>query len=165
MQSPRRSVGIAVTPSVFDRLLDDAPASGRDSPRERYQDLRALKAAVARDLEALLNTRREALDELPVELREVRRSLVNYGIPDLTHHAVANPDGREAIRQVLEASIATYETRLAGVRVFVEPPETAGRRLRFRVDATLEVPPAREPVRFAAELQVSTRQYVVRDGD
>jgi type VI secretion system protein ImpF len=69
--------------SILDRLLDDQPEEKRYEPlHSRFQNLRQLKQAVARDLEALLNTRREALEEVPPEFAEVRRSLLNYGLPD-----------------------------------------------------------------------------------
>ena len=49
-------------PSLLDRLLDDRPGVTSEPAVSRAQSLRALKKSVARDLEALLNTRREALD-------------------------------------------------------------------------------------------------------
>lgn len=154
-----------MVPSILDRLLDDDPASLRDSPRARYHDIRQLKQAVARDLESLLNTRRESTEDISSELPHAARSIIAYGVPDFTSYGLASPDDRNDIRRRLEEAIATYETRLTRVRVVLDEGEPGERALRFRVDAMLEVDPAREPVRFDALLQVSTHQYTVRDGE
>lgn len=161
----RRPGALFVTPSVLDRLLDDAPNVERDGARERQQDLRGLRASVARDLEALLNTRRASIEPVPDALAHVRRSIVDYGIPDFTSRGLANPDDREAVRRSVEHAIATHESRLRQVRVAMEPAGAGQRELRFRVEAILEVAPAREPVRFDAMLQVTTQQYTVRSGE
>ena len=47
-----------VTPSLIDRLIDRDPRAGADPPTTRAQSIRQLKAALRRDLEWLLNTRR-----------------------------------------------------------------------------------------------------------
>ena len=46
-----------VQQSVLDRLIDDDPGRTHEYPLTRMQSVRALKAAVRRDLEWLLNTR------------------------------------------------------------------------------------------------------------
>ena len=74
-----------ILPSVLDRLLDDEPGVDRESFSGRFFSLRDLTQAVARDLEALLNTRQEALEELPPEFAEVGHSLRTYGLPDFLH--------------------------------------------------------------------------------
>ena len=58
-----RSQGnITVTLSVLDRLIDLEPKAAVEAPLTRSQSVRLLKAAVHRDLEWLLNTRRIFLD-------------------------------------------------------------------------------------------------------
>ena len=51
-------------PSVLDRLLDDDPRASYEPLASRFYSLGELKQAVVRDLEVLLNTRQEALQEL-----------------------------------------------------------------------------------------------------
>jgi type VI secretion system protein ImpF len=108
-------------PSILDRLLDDAPNLQYEAIPNRFQDLRQVKEAVKRDIEALLNTRQETLDELPQSFTEVRRSLLVYGLPDCTALSLHNPQDHRRIRQALEYTIATFERRLERVRVTVEP--------------------------------------------
>lgn len=151
-----------ITPSIFDRLLDDAPEVSHEPVADRFQSVRELERAVARDLEALLNTRQETLEELPSEFQEVNRSLVAYGLPDFTSLSLMSEEDRHRIRRAVEQAIAEFEPRLQRVRVTLEAPRENDRGLRFRIDAQLPVDPAPEPVTFDAVLQLNTKQYVVQ---
>ncbi len=154
-----------IVPSILDRLLDDEPGLSHEPVTGRFQSVKDLERTVARDLEALLNTRQETLEELPSEFEEVNRSLVTYGLPDFTALSLMSPDDRNRIRRAVEQAIAEFEPRLERVRVALEPPRENDRGLRFRIDAQLPVEPAPEPVTFDAVLQLNTKQYVVHGSD
>ncbi len=162
---PRRQREQTIVPSLLDRLLDDEPGQTHEGLPYRTDDVRGLKRAVARDLETLLNTRREALEEIPESFEEVRRSLLAYGLPDFTASSLLSPRDRTRIRLALEDTIATFEPRLERVRVAVEEPQPSERSMRFRVEGWLRVEPAPEPVAFDTVLQLSTRSYVVQGRD
>jgi type VI secretion system protein ImpF len=157
-----RDQELNITPSVLDRLLDDEPTVTKEPPTSRRQDLRALERSVARDVEALLNSRRETLEDLPSEFAEVNGSLLTYGLPDLTSLSLLNNDDRNRIRRAVEEAINHFEPRLQRVRVNLEAPREHDRGLRFRIDAMLRVDPTPEPVTFDAVLQLNTQQYVVQ---
>ncbi len=72
-----------VTLSVLDRLLDDEPKSKVEGPLTHSKSLAALKVAIRRDLENLLNTRCTP-EPLPESSVETLRSVFNYGVPDIT---------------------------------------------------------------------------------
>ena len=131
----------------------------------RFQSVRELEKAVARDLETLLNTRQETLEELPVEFAEASRSLLAYGLPDFSAFSLDSGSDRNQVRRVVEQTIIVFEPRLDRVRVTLEPPRNQDRGLRFRIDAMLRVEPAPEPVTFDAVLQLNTQQYIVRGQD
>jgi len=158
----RREREPTIVPSLLDRLLDDAPGQTRETQPYRTDDVRGLKRAVARDLEALLNTRQEALEELPESFAEVRRSLVTYGLPDFTASSLLSLRDRTRMRRALEETIAVFEPRLERVRITVDDPEPHERALHFRVDGWLRMEPAPEPVSFDTVLQLGTRSYVVQ---
>jgi type VI secretion system protein ImpF len=141
-------------PSILDRLMDDAE---NDRMLEHF-GLRALKWAVARDLEVLLNTRQELLVELPADFVDLRHSLLTYGLPDFTALNLASQNDRNRVRRSLEQAVAMFEPRLERVRVSVEAPRPFDRGLRFRIDAVLRVEPAPEPVTFDAVLQLATQE-------
>ena len=57
-----RGMGEAtITLSVLDRLIDREPELSQEPGMSRAQSIRILRAAVRRDLESLLNTRRIAM--------------------------------------------------------------------------------------------------------
>ena len=157
-----RTDELVVVPSLLDRLLDDEPNVTQEPASQHVQNISQLKRSVARDLEELLNTRREALHDLSVDFTEVNRSLVMYGLPDFTSLNLLGVTDRNRIRRTLEQAIAVFEPRLRHVRVILEEPRQNDRAMRFRVEALLHVEPASEPVRFDAVLRLNTQEYVVQ---
>jgi len=151
----------SITSSLLDRLLDDAPLEKTDPPRNLYQDFESLKAAVKRDLELLLNTRREAQPEL-ADYPEARSSLLTYGLPDFSNLSFASEDDRKRMREEIESSIRIFEPRLADIRVALGAPDNQTQQLSFRVDALLRVDPAPAPVTFDAFVEITTQQYEIR---
>src|SRR5437764_8809204 len=103
-------------PSVLDRLIDHEPGVRREAPLSRNQLLRDLKQAVRRDLENLLNTRVRCVSYL-TGLKELKQSLVTYGIPDLTGLSLGAAKEREEFRRTIQAIILQYEPRLKNLQV------------------------------------------------
>ena len=62
-----------------------------DAPMTYKKSVDRLKAALQRDLEWLLNTRRIAL-ELPESAEELRRSLFYYGLPEFAGRNIGRAD-------------------------------------------------------------------------
>ncbi len=153
---------VNIVPSILDRLLDDEPEISTEPAMSRVKGFRFLERSVARDLEALLNSRQESLKELPSEFKEVNCSLLTYGLPDFTSFSLLTQDDRLRIRRSVEDAINTFEPRLLRVRVALEAPREHDRGLRFRIDAFLRVDPSPEPVTFDAVLQMNTQQYVIQ---
>jgi type VI secretion system protein ImpF len=159
----RGDVETVVTQSVLDRLIDREPQSGSEAPMTRAQSVRALKAAVRRDLEWILNTRRipnEAGDEYP----ESRRSLYNYGLPDFSAYSFSNVHDRARLLRHLEETVRLFEPRLDAVRVVpVEVGnENLTRVLRFQIEALLKMDPAPEQVTFDTVLQLTSGEYQIK---
>ena len=122
---PKAETDFKITQSIFDRLVDSDP---------RITPERQLKAAVRRDLEWLLNTRR-VVEPPPESLVEVNRSLYNYGLPDFSSYSLSSPKDRSKLLRALEITIALFEPRLAGVKVTaVESPTAGSRVLRFQIE-------------------------------
>lgn len=154
--------GKRVLASVFDRLLDDNVAEHEEPPSKRFVDLAQIKKSIARDLEALLNTRRELPKDTADELVEVRNSLLSYGLPEFIGLGLQSPDDRTFMRRALEEAIARSEPRLKAVRVMIDASPQSDRALHFRVDALLQIKPLREPVTFDAVLHLNSSEYTVR---
>ena len=110
-------------PSVLDRLLGTGAPLGAGAFKSRTQVVREITQAVRRDLQNLLNTRRRC-EPLPSGLDELPRSLVNYGLPDLSEFNLDQDDERQRLRAVIEETIRAFEPRFKSVQVvFVEDPD------------------------------------------
>lgn len=150
-------------PSVLDRLLDDNPRNGEETSFFQAFDIRALKRAVARDIEALLNARCVDTDEHLSGFPNTRTSMLDFGITDLSSLSLLDPGDRAYLRDKIRIAIERHEPRLDSVCVSLDSPNGTERMLRFRVDAYLDVVPTRPPVRFDATLQLSTSSYQIRE--
>jgi type VI secretion system protein ImpF len=154
---------LLVLSSVLDRLFDAAPGSAQEAPFESRFDLNRHKLAVARDLEALLNARSLELDETRSERFPLAgRSLLAYGIPDLSSLSLLNPEHRARLQDQILQTIDRFEPRLAQVRVELDLPADSNRVLRFRVEAVLRIHPNQPPVVFDAVLKLSSNTCHVR---
>ena len=140
-------------------LIERLTASSPDNNRE---DIYAMRDAVSRDLETLLNTRSEGARIIPLSFEECRKSSLTYGIPDFSSFSLLSPHDRDRIRRALEQSIAQHERRLSRVRISLEPQRQYERVLRFKVDALLSLGSEREKVQFDAVLQLNTQAYLVK---
>jgi len=157
---PRIDSEVRIIPSVLDRLIDHEPEISREPPASRAKSLRLLKMSVRRDLEWLLNTR-QFVDEVPEDLKEVRKSVALYGLPDFTAANVKSSTDQLQMRRVIQEVIREFEPRLSNVRVTVEPGRNGERALHFRIDALLRVDPAPEPVTFDSTLHLYNGQYTI----
>jgi len=157
---PRSDHEARITPSVLDRLLDFDPRSPSEGQKSRSQTLHELKASVGRDLEWLLNTRRLAF-ELTDDLYETNRSVVAYGIPDLTTLSPDSAHDQKALVKQIETAIAIFEPRFLSAKVTLETIGGTERSLRFRIDAQLDIDPAPEPVSFDMSLEAGSGRFEV----
>lgn len=153
---------LTVTPSLIDRLIDRELAAGSDPYTTRAQSIRQLKAALRRDLEWLLNTRRNP-EAAPESLAEVSHSLYNYGLPDFSSLSLNSPRDRGQLLVQLEKTVALFEPRLLDVRVtMIEAPGSNSRTVHFQIEGLLQMDPAPEQVSFDTTLQLSSGEYQIR---
>lgn len=120
-----------------------------------------LKDSVARDLEALLNTRLAQgvahLEAYP----QARASILHYGLIDFAGFCLTSSIDRAAVCASIEEAIATHEPRLREARAVLEPEAGDVNRLHFAIHARLVVDGLLEPVNFNAVLQPSSLHYEI----
>jgi type VI secretion system protein ImpF len=158
----RNDQDVTVTPSVLDRLIDLELGVSVDPPANRTQSVRQLKTSLRRDLEWLLNSRRNP-EEAPEAYEYLSVSLYNYGLPDVSAMSVDSPRDRNRLLRLVELTVQTFEPRLAAVRV--RPIETAAsgsRSLRFQIEGMLRIDPAPEQIYFDTVLQLNSGEYQVK---
>src|SRR5580658_2059949 len=169
---PRSDADQPVTQPLIDRLIDrerdrdrdrSIPASATADPyRTRSASVRGLKTALRRDLEWLLNTRRNPM-AAPETMVETSQSLFNYGLPDFSALSANAPKDRQKLLAELERTIALFEPRLRNVRVvLIEGSGIGTRMLRFQIEGSLQMDPSPEHISFDGELQLASGEYQLR---
>ena len=145
----------AYTPGLLDRLMVDPGAASAALGVDQLKD------SVARDLEALLNTR-IALDVAHLDgYPAARASILRYGLIDFAGFCLTSSMDRAAVCASIEDAIATHEPRLQNVRAVLEPAAGDVNRLHFAIRARLAVDGLLEPVNFNAVLQPSSLHYEI----
>jgi type VI secretion system protein ImpF len=147
-------------PSVLDRLID--PESGGTAWRRGY-GVAQIVDVVRRDLEDLLNTR-QSHQHLPPEYTQVHNSLVAFGLPDLAALEAHTPQQRQEIGSVIERIIARFEPRLRNVRARMIDAGQKDRKVRFHIDARLNVDPAPE-VSFETVVELITGHASIKTSE
>lgn len=154
----------AVTLSVLDRLTDTDPKSPSvEAPLTRAESVRALRAGVRRDLEWLLNSRRNPEDPGSA-LPETEGSVFNYGLPDFSTYAIASPKDQTKLVRSLQTTVRLFEPRIANVRIVpVEINPKGLRTMRIRIEGLLLMDPAPEHISFDTTLQLTTGDFSIKD--
>jgi type VI secretion system protein ImpF len=157
---PRADLEVRVTPSVLDRLIDYEPRESREAPKSRSTSLHELKQSVRRDLEWLLNTRchTEAIDD---RLEEAMHSVAFYGLPEILGINAKNNIEQQRLTKALETAIRNFEPRFLNLKVSMEPVSNVDRQLKFRIEASLDVEPAPEPIAFDTVLQMGSGEFII----
>jgi len=150
-----------VTLTLLDRLIDFDPKVRDETILAGAQSVRQLKGSLKRELEWLLNTRRNPEEVFDKEA-ELYRSLYNYGLPDLTNFGLHSTDDQSRLSWMLEETIAIFEPRLEGVKVAMQPISPGSRQLRFQIEGLLKMDPAPERVSFDTVLELTSGAYQVK---
>lgn len=141
-------------PSLLDRLIDDAPHEKNESRDRRVLSLTRLREGVLRDIGWLLNTTSyiPAADLEP--FAEVARSVVNFGMPDVTGKMLVGFDLAQLERQLRQA-LWNFEPRLLrdSVKVHVDSGDRMNKNaIVFEIEAQLWAEPM--PVRLYMKTEV-----------
>jgi type VI secretion system protein ImpF len=130
--------------------------------RQRGTDEVRLKRDLAIDLSALVDCINLASTANLEGLDYVKKSVLNYGLDDLTHITVESNEVAEIGRQ-LKAAILHHEPRLSSETLTVERAEDddVNQRVRFRVRADLLAKPLDIPYEFLAEVDVGAGKVVL----
>ncbi len=154
-------------PSLLDRLTDDEPDRQVESREQRVLSVQRLKAALLRDLVWLLNTGHlESVEDLE-GLPEVRRSVLNYGIPDLAGLTISGADTL-AIEKAVREAVAAFEPRIApgSLQVSIEKGESGMGRsaMVFRIEGELWARPTPQALYLKTEVDLETGSVTVSEG-
>ena len=144
--------------------MDVAPYENDTLQRGEFVDVPGYLAQIRTDLECLLNTRHHFSDADAETFPNVAESVATYGLRDLSHASSRSHADREGIRQEIERTIKIFDRRLGNVHVKLdESLASSHRRLVFRVDAVVDLKPAKGRVVFDASLDLATNEYRIAE--
>jgi type VI secretion system protein ImpF len=105
-------------PALLDRLTDEERDKTREAPERRVMSQRRLRQAVLRDLAWLFNTTRLVVNAELSTAPNVRRSVLNFGLPALSGRSASSIDVSTLERAIRQA-ILDFEPRIlpASLRV------------------------------------------------
>lgn len=149
-------------PSLLDRLTDLQPEKTKESASQQSMSQQQFKEAVIRDLGWLLNCVAldvcEDLDTYPA----VKRSVINYGLPDLSGHTSSTIDVR-SVEKAIRAAIQLYEPRIIRnsleVKVHSNPDAMAHNSLVFEIAGAVFGQPSPFQVVLKSELDLENSEF------
>jgi type VI secretion system protein ImpF len=151
----------AITLSLLDRLTDLDPGSQKETKLSPWEEMRLFEESIARDLNALLNTRRTEIDFDPT-YEQSTNSVLTFGIVDFTPYDLMGATERERVRSSIEQSIRKFEPRLTKVRVAMAQPDRLNPILHFQVTAQLRFHPQAKVLMFGVDLHRDSRHIAVK---
>jgi len=141
------------------RIDNERVVSERSSIRRRGTDEMLLKQDLAIDVSALVDT----IDLASVvdlgKLKYVEKSILNYGLYDLTHLLFGESEDTDTIAANLKATLLHHEPRLSPETLVIERGESddeVNQRVRFKVRADLICKPLDIPIEFVAEVDATS---------
>ncbi|TDW32892.1 type VI secretion system protein ImpF [Rhizobium azibense] len=147
--------------SILDRLIDANPDLPSDDHLSLAEQVREMREAIRRDLEALLNTRR-CPTAPPAILDELKDALVSYGVDGIVSANLVTDNAKLRLARVIERRIALFETRLSDVRVTILKSRHDGERaLRMRIQASFRLHEGMPPISFESMIDPSTQRFMV----
>jgi type VI secretion system protein ImpF len=153
-------------PSLLDRLTDTAPDSRSESRDHRILSMRRLREAVLRDLAWLLNTGQLKTTEDLERYPEVEKSVVNYGMPDITGLSFAGTD-TASLEKAVRDSIVNFEPRISPnsvhVTVVKDDQKMSRNSLVFSIEGQLWAEPTPITLYLKTEVDLETGSISVAD--
>ena len=153
-------------PSLLDRLTDIHPEKSKESTAQQSMSQKEFKDAVIRDLGWLLNS--VSLD-VCVDLEaypEVARSVLNFGLPDISGHTTSTIDVR-SVENSVKRAIRQFEPRIIRnslrVKVHSNPSDMSHNSLVFEIQGAVFGQPSPFQIVLRSELNLECGEFSVTE--
>ena len=153
-------------PSLLDRLTDLEPDKSTESSSQQSMSQMQFKEAVIRDLSWLLNS--VALD-VCVDLDlypEVQKSVLNFGLPDLSGRTSSSVDIR-SIEKSIRQAIHQFEPRIIRnslkVKVHSNPDAMSHNSIIFEITGAVFGQPSPFQVVLKSELDLELGEFILKE--
>ena len=153
-------------PSLFDRLIDDAPGTTTEADEHRAMSKSQLRQAVLRDLSALLNAV-QPLGSTAEPYPLLAESVLNYGLPPLSGQLASRLDVSLLERDIRQA-IVRYEPRILPDTLQVRALEATSvldthNVIEFEIRGHLWSQPVPLEILLRTQLDLEAGQVEIRD--
>ncbi len=153
-------------PSLLDRLTDRHPDKSKESTAQQSMSQKEFKDAVIRDLGWLLNS--VGMD-VCVDLEpypEVRRSVLNFGLPDISGQTASTVDVK-TLENSLKRAIREFEPRIIQnslrVKVYSNPDDMSHNSVVFEIEGAVFGQPSPFQVVLRSELNLECGEFSVAE--
>jgi type VI secretion system protein ImpF len=156
-------------PSLLDRLTDEEPGNPQESRERRVLSPQRLREVVRRDLGWLFNAINLASVEDLSGYPQVARSVLNYGLPDLTGHTASGMEAPQ-LERMLRQVVRDFEPRILPgsirVKLVVDEAKMSHNAMVFDIEGELwaQPLPIRLYLRTELDLEVGAIQVSDRGG-
>ncbi len=144
---------------------DERIVAGRRTTPRSAVSATILKNELVQDLQSLLNSVNLAATEDLGELAEVRQSILNFGVDDLTAFTT-DSQGKADLDVRLRNVLLKYEPRLVpSSLVIIRKKDQNGSdaRMAFHISAEMHAAPHDVAVEFVADVEAYSGQISVKD--
>jgi len=153
-------------PFLLDRLTDDEPAVQQESRERRAFTPKQVQSSILRDMAWLLNAKAPRPDDGLAEFPEVFKSVLNYGIPELSGSSAAALDAFR-IETTMTQALLSFEPRLVArsvaVHLLMDDDSLRGNVAGFEIKGEIAANPLPEPLYIRTEVDLETGQYMLKD--
>lgn len=153
-------------PSLLDRLTDHQPEKSKESTTQQSMSQKEFKEAVIRDLGWLLNS--VSLD-VCVDLDaypEVKQSVLNFGLPDISGHTSSTIDVK-TVENSVKRAIRQFEPRIIRnslrVKVHSSPSDMSHNSLVFEIEGAVFGQPSPFQIVLRSELNLECGEFSVKE--
>jgi type VI secretion system protein ImpF len=153
-------------PSLLDRLTDFEPSQVKESTSQQSMSQKQFKEAVIRDLGWLLNSVALDVCEDLEKYPEVQRSVLNFGLPDMSGHTSSNVIIR-TMENTIKAVIQQFEPRIVNnslkVKINSNPDEMSHNSLVIEIAGAVFGQPSPFQVVLKSELNLECGEFQVKE--
>lgn len=154
-------------PALLDRLRDDEPLSQKEPVESRVLSRARMREAVLRDLSWLFNTAMLGSSEPLEAFPEVRKSVLNFGLPVMSGETISSIDPVAIENQVRQA-ILDHEPRILAQSLKVEAqmsddPISQHNQISFRIIGQMWAQPVPLELLLHTDIDLETGRVDVRE--
>lgn len=153
-------------PSLLDRLTDEERDKTQESRERRVLSPQRLREGVRRDLAWLFNSVNLAAVQDMTDYPEVARSVLNFGLPDLSGHTASSVDAA-GLERLLRQAVRDFEPRIlpntVKVRLVVDEARMSHNAMIFEIEGELWAQPIPQRLYLRTEVDLEVGEVQVNE--